>query len=134
EGQGRPPGPALDADDIGGVVTSAKGPEAGVWVIAETADLPTRFIKIVVTDDMGRYVLPDLPRASYRVWVRGYGLVDSKPATGRPGQRIDLTATVAPSPREAAAIYPAHYWLALLRPPDGPLANTELVRRTKTCL
>ena len=74
---------ALDAvsvnnDDIGGVVTSAKGPEAGVWVIAETSDLPTRYRKIVVTDDAGRYMLPDLPKANYKVWVRGYGLVDSK--------------------------------------------------------
>jgi hypothetical protein len=32
--------PKIDADDIGGVVTSAKGPEAGVWVIAETTELP----------------------------------------------------------------------------------------------
>jgi hypothetical protein len=54
---------ALDADDIGGVVTSAKGPEAGVWVVAETTDLPAKFAKIGVTDDQGRYVLPDLPRA-----------------------------------------------------------------------
>src|SRR5437870_13894470 len=68
---------AIDNDDIGGVVTSAKGPEAGVWVIAETTDLPARFIKIVVTDAQGRYVLPDLPHASYQVFVRGYGLVDS---------------------------------------------------------
>src|SRR5262249_27672662 len=68
---------AIDSDDIGGVVTSSSGPEAGVWVIAETTDLPTRFIRIVVTDDQGRYVLPDLPTASYSVWSRGYGLVDS---------------------------------------------------------
>jgi hypothetical protein len=31
---------AIDNDDIGGVVTGPKGPEAGVWVIAETRDLP----------------------------------------------------------------------------------------------
>ena len=31
------------AAEIGGVVTSSKGPEAGVWVIAETTDLPTKF-------------------------------------------------------------------------------------------
>ena len=68
---------AVDNDDIGGVVTSAKGPEAGVWVIAETTELPTRFAKIVVTDDRGRYLVPDLPKANYNVWVRGYGLVDS---------------------------------------------------------
>src|SRR6266480_4127578 len=66
-------------NDIGGVVTGAKGPEAGVWVIAETADLPTKFVKIVVTDDSGRYVLPQLPKANYKVWARGYGLVDSQP-------------------------------------------------------
>ena len=77
---------AIDNDDLGGVVTGASGPEAGVWVIAETSDLPTKYVKIVVTDDRGRYVMPDLPKASYSVWVRGYGLVDSprvrKPAYG----------------------------------------------------
>src|SRR5262245_59112778 len=62
----------VDSDDIGGVVASAKGPEAGVWVIAETSDLATRFAKIVVTDDQGRYLVPDLPPAHYKVWVRGY--------------------------------------------------------------
>ena len=67
---------AIDNDDIGGVVSGPNGPEAGVWVIAETRDLPVRFIKIVVTDDQGRYVVPDLPKANYDVWVRGYGLVD----------------------------------------------------------
>jgi hypothetical protein len=36
---------AIDPDDIGGTVTSAKGPEAGVWVIAETTDLPTKFAR-----------------------------------------------------------------------------------------
>ncbi len=61
----------IDNDDLGGVVTSEKGPEAGVWVIAETADLPTKFVKIVVTDDQGQYVVPDLPAATYDVWVRG---------------------------------------------------------------
>ena len=74
---------AIDNDDIGGVVTSAKGPEAGVWVIAETTDLPTRFAKMVVTDDQGRYVLPDLPKANYNIWVRGYGLVDSPKVKAR---------------------------------------------------
>src|SRR5712664_4721038 len=67
----------VKADEIGGVVTGAKGPEAGVWVIAETTDLPTKYVKIVVTDDQGRYLIPGLPRAKYQVWVRGYGLVDS---------------------------------------------------------
>ena len=70
-------GVAIDPDDIGGVVTGAKGPEAGVWVIAETTETPTKFARSVVTDDQGRYVMPDLPRATYQVFVRGYGLVDS---------------------------------------------------------
>ena len=56
---------AIDGDDIGGVVTSCFGPEAGVWVIAETKELGTRFAKMVVTDDLGRFVIPDLPRAHY---------------------------------------------------------------------
>ena len=74
---------AIDPDDIGGVVTGPNGPEAGVWVIAETRDLPVRYIKSVVTDDRGRFVVPDLPKASYSVWARGYGLVDSAKATAQ---------------------------------------------------
>jgi len=92
---------SIGAGDLGGVVTSANGQEAGVWVIAETADLPTRFIKIVVTDDQGRYVLPELPKANYDVWVRGYGLVDSPRTKATPGRALDLTAVVAPSPAAA---------------------------------
>jgi hypothetical protein len=112
-------GVALDADDIGGVVTSAKGPEAGVWVVAETTTLPTKFRKIVVTDSQGRYVVPDLPRATYSIWVRGYGLVDSKPVTASPGATVNLQAQVAPTPQAAAAIYPANYWYALIKVPDA---------------
>ena len=108
---------ALDADDVGGVVTSEQGPEAGVWVIAETHDLPTKYIKSVVTDDEGRYVLPDLPEASYDIWVRGYGLVDSPKVQSTPGRILDLTAVVAPDAAAAARYYPANYWYALLEPP-----------------
>ena len=96
----------IDNDDIGGVVTSAKGPEAGVWVIAETTDLPTRFAKMVVTDDQGRYVVPDLPKANYTVWVRGYGLVDSPKVKAVPGKTLNLNAVVAPD--EAAVDRPHH--------------------------
>src|SRR5437773_1269448 len=109
----------IDADDIGGVVSSTKGPEAGVWVIAETNDLPTKFVKIVVTDDRGRYVLPDLPQATYTVWVRGYGLVDSPKVQSAPGKQLNLTAVVAPSPKDAAEYYPAMYWYSLLQPPPA---------------
>src|SRR6188768_2742062 len=108
-----PPAVTVDPDDIGGVVTGARGPEAGVWVIAETADLPTRFVRIVVTDDRGRYVIPDLPKAGYDVWVRGYGLVDSPKVKGAPGAALDLRAVAAPNPRAAAAYYPAGYWFSL---------------------
>ena len=111
---------AIDADDIGGVVTGAIGPEAGVWVIAETTDLPTKFARIVVTDDQGRYVLPDMPAATYNVWVRGYGLVDSPRVLGVPGEPLDLTAVVAPTPQAAAQYYPPNYWLSIMQLPDGP--------------
>ena len=111
----------IDADDIGGVVTGPGGPEAGVWVIAETADLAMPYIKIVVTDDQGRYVVPDLPKGAYKLWVRGYGLTDSKPVPVRPGAQLDLTAAKAASPAAAAELYPASYWLSLLRPPADSL-------------
>ena len=109
---------AIDGDDVGGVVRGPNGPEAGVWVIAETDDFATRFVKIVVTDDEGRYVLPDLPDAGYKIRVRGYGLADSPPAAARPGETLDLTAVPAATPREAAAVYPANYWYALMEVPD----------------
>ena len=108
----------IGAADLGGVVTSANGPEAGVWVIAETTELPTKYVKIVVTDDRGRYVLPDLPKATYSVWVRGYGLVDSRKVRTVPGKTLDLTAVVAPSAAAAAEYYPAIYWYSMLRVPD----------------
>jgi hypothetical protein len=107
---------------ITGLVRSGQGPEAGVWVIAETKDLPTNFIKIVVTDDQGRFTVPELPAASYSVWVRGYGLVDSKPVQMKPGTAaVTLNATPAATPQDAAKVYPGNYWLSLLEPP----ARTE---------
>jgi len=109
---------AIDADDIGGVVTGPHGPEAGVWVIAETRDLPTRFAKMVVTDDQGRYVVPDLPAAKYQLWVRGYGLVDSPKVDAAPGRHVNLTAVPAPNEAAAAQYYPAIYWFAMLKIPD----------------
>src|ERR1700716_2177578 len=120
----------MNSSDIAGVVTSSKGPEAGVWVIAETKDLGTGYRKIVVTDDQGRYLIPDLPKATYSVWVRGYGLVDSAKVKSAPGKIVNLMAEVAPNPRAAAEYYPASYWYSLLRVPDksefpgtGPKGN-----------
>ena len=95
---------AIDPDDIGGVVTSSKGPEAGVWVIAETTELPTKFRKIVVTDERGRYLLPQLPKATYKVWVRGYGLIDSGAVSAIPGQHLALTAVIAPNAEGGGAV------------------------------
>jgi hypothetical protein len=108
---------AVGADNIGGVVTSSNGPEAGVWVIAETTDFQTKFRKIVVTDDRGRYLLPDLPKANYKAWVRGYGLVDSTPVMSAPGKTLALTAVIAPDARSAAQYYPPNYWLSMLNIP-----------------
>jgi hypothetical protein len=111
--------------DLGGVVSSPSGPEAGVWVIAETTDLPTKFVKIVVTDDRGRYLVPDLPKANYSVWVRGYGLMDSPKVKAAPGKNLDLKAVVAPDKKAAAEYYPALYWFSLLQvPPKSDFPGT----------
>ena len=105
--------------EIGGVVSGPNGPEAGVWVIAETADLPTKFARIVVTDDRGRYLVPDLPKAAYSVWVRGYGLVDSSKQRVEPGRTVDLAAVPAPDAKAAAEVYPAIYWYSMLKIPPA---------------
>ena len=107
----------MDNDDISGEVRGPTGPEAGVWVIAETNDLDTRFRKIVVTDTMGRYLLPDLPDATYDIWVRGYGLTDSTPSSARPGMSLTLQAVPAADAQEAAQVYPANYWYSLVEVP-----------------
>src|ERR1700712_1077879 len=103
--------------DLGGVVSGPNGPEAGVWVIAETTELPTKMAKIVVTDDQGRYVIPDLPKANYSVWVRGYGLIDSPKVQTAPGKLLNLPSVPASSAAAAAEYYPPIYWLSLLKVP-----------------
>ena len=121
----QPQAVAIDGDDIGGVVTGPKGPEAGVWVIAETTDLPTKYAKIVVTDDQGRYVIPDLPKAKYKIWVRGYGLVDSDKVDAEPGRQLNLRAKPAPNEKAAAEYYPPIYWYSMLRiPPKSEFPGT----------
>jgi hypothetical protein len=115
----------VGTSDIGGVVTSPKGPEAGVWVIAETSELPTKFVRIVVTDDRGRYLVPDLPKANYEVWVRGYGLVDSPKVKSATGKNLNLTAVIAPDKKAAVQYYPALYWFAMLQiPPKSDFPGT----------
>ncbi len=134
EGLAQSAGVELDADDIGGVVTSANGPEAGVWVIAETTDLPTRFTRIVATDDAGRYVVPDLPQAIYEVFVRGYGLVDSARVSATPGQALDLDAVAAPDALAAAQVYPAAWWLSMIELPPGEHSQQTLGSAVTGCL
>jgi hypothetical protein len=108
----------LAEDDILGTVTSGAGPEAGVWVIAESEAFDTFFARIVVTDDQGRFAVPDLPPGDYQVWVRGYGLADSAKVAARPGEALTLTARIAPDAATAAQVYPAAYWYAMLDLPD----------------
>ena len=69
----------------------------------------------MVTDDRGRYLVPDLPKANYSVWVRGYGLVDSAKVQAAPGKTVNLTAVLAPDAKAAAEYYPASYWYSLLK-------------------
>ena len=123
-------GVQIESDDIGGTVTGPGGPEAGVWVIAETHDLGTRYAKTVVTDDQGQYLIPDLPQADYDVWVRGYGLVDSEKTQASPGASLDLAAVPAPNEAAAAHYYPAGFWFSLMEMParsefpgTGPAGN-----------
>ena len=105
---------------ISGVVESSAGPEAGVWVIAETEELETKFAKVVVTDDNGRFVLPQMPDATYDVWVRGYGLVDSEKVKLSPStEDVTLTGVVAPDEQAAAQVYPGNYWYSLIEPPPA---------------
>ncbi len=132
-------GVGIGPNDLGGVVTGAKGPEAGVWVIAETTDLPTKYAKIVVTDDRGRYLMPDLPKANYSVWVRGYGLVDSPKVRTTAGKTLNLQAVAAPNAAAAAEYYPAIYWYSMLKIPAksefpaGPMkTQPEWLNQIKT--
>ncbi|MEQ8810786.1 MAG: hypothetical protein RIE59_17070, partial [Imperialibacter sp.] len=58
------------------------------------------------------------PDATYSIWVRGYGLIDSPKKEGKPGSAIDLEAVAAPDAKAAAAYYPGGYWFSLLHVPD----------------
>ena len=78
----------IGATDIGGMVSGPNGPEAGVWVIAETTDLPTKYAKIVVTDDRGRYLIPS---------CRGRGTRCGCAATGWSTPRRSKATPAGPS-------------------------------------
>lgn len=123
----------ISQKDIGGVITSAKGAEAGVWVIAETTDLGTKYAKIVVTDDQGRYVVPDLPQASYQLFVRGYGLVDSQRQSAKPGDHLDLKTDAAPDAKASAQVYPAAWWLSMINLPDDKEFQKKFTMDMKEC-
>ena len=107
----------VDADDIGGVVTGIKGAESGVWVIAETSDFPTKFRKIVVTDDRrhasyARFAESQLPSLGARLRIGGFParLLRARENSGADGGH-------APDARAAAQYYPANYWYSLLHVP-----------------
>jgi len=119
--------------DIAGVVTSSQGAEAGVWVIAETTELPAKFVRIVVTDDQGRYLIPDLPPANYHVFVRGYGLLDSMQQPAKPGRQLDIKTDVAPDKRAAAKVYPAAWWLSMLTLPSDQAFQKKFTMDVKEC-
>jgi hypothetical protein len=130
---GTDPAIRIGGSDLGGVVTSGNGPEAGVWVIAETSDLPTKYAKMVVTDERGRYVVPGLPKATYDVWVRGYGLVDSAKVRTEPGKILNLAAVLAPDERAAAQYYPAIYWYSMLQiPPTSEFGGHTRIPKERT--
>jgi hypothetical protein len=112
-------GVQVDKNSVGGVVVNSNGgkPEAGVWVIAETK-LQVPFRKIVVTDDQGRFLVPDLPDAPYELWVRGYGLRHSERVKASRGEQVKIHVANVVSPQEAAKIYPASYWTSLVTLPS----------------
>jgi hypothetical protein len=117
---------SVKPDAIGGKVTGPHGPEAGVWVIAETTDLPTKYAKMVVTNDAGQFVIPQLPSAKYKIWVRGYGLVDSDKQDATPGKTVDLKAKPAPNAAAAAEYYPGMYWYSMLTiPPKSEFPGSD---------
>src|SRR4029079_10348480 len=120
----------MSSRSMEGTVRNTNGgkAEAGVWVIAETKSLPAPFRKIVVTDDQGRYLVPDLPAGTYQLWVRGYGLKDSERVNGERGANVKLQVATAATPQEAAKIYPASYWTSMIQPP----AANELPARFKS--
>ena len=117
--------------DIAGVVTSSKGLEAGVWVIAETTELPTKFVRIVVTDDQGRYLIPDLPQANYQIFVRGYGLLDSRRQPAKPGQQLDLKADAKAAPVMANLTLGCSTTIAGMAYSHPPVAVTTQVQAGK---
>lgn len=113
-------------DAISGAVTSSAGSEAGVWVIAETGEFDTFFARIVVTNDDGQYLIPNLPDAEYQVWTRGYGLADSPKLAIRPGQTVNLEAVIAENDAVAAKVYPAAYWYSMMDlPTEDELVNVQ---------
>ena len=123
---GAKPAVAIDNDDIGGVVTGrarARGGRLGDRGNQRPADPPHQEASSPTIG--GAILVPDLPKANYDVWVRGYGLVDSPKVKATPGKTVNLKAVAAPDKKAAAQYYPAQYWFSLLQmPPKSDFPGT----------
>ena len=88
---------------------STDGPEAGVWVIAETDELEDG-----VPQDRrhrrrtGSTCCRSCRTRPSRSGSAATGWSTPEPVAARPDQELDLTAVVAASPQEAAQVYPLH--------------------------
>ena len=110
---------AARSSEIAGTVTSARGPEAGVWVIAETHDFKTRFAKIVVTDEAGRYLSARSSAAPRTASGCAATASPTRPKSeATPGHSVNLAAVIAPDAATAAKVYPAAYWYAMMKIPE----------------
>jgi len=85
-----PQGGATSAGDIGGTVASSKRSRSRRVGDRRNDRPPRRSTPARRHDDRGRYLIPDLPKANYSVWTRGYGLVDSPKVQSAPGATLDL--------------------------------------------
>src|SRR3712207_1193685 len=105
-----PAPPHVGPADIGGTVTGPKGPEAGVWVIAETSEVPTKYAKVFDTDDGDRDLNPDPTRRSYSVIMHDIGRVHTQKRHETQGGTLALRPVQAARARALDEYYPAGCW------------------------
>jgi len=116
---------SIGGDDIGGVVTSNKGPEAGVWVIAETADLSAKFVKIVVPMIGGTTYCRSFPMRTTKYGCAATGSwIPSGAGHARQGCQSDCGRGAEPAC--SSGILPSHLLVFL-----APRAGQERVPRQR---